>query len=134
MTFPAATDVVIVGAGPTGLTLACTLAAARIPFVLVDRLAEGANTSRAAVIHAGTLEVLESLEISHRLCAEGHWPRVHPPDRDQIRHDPVRPIAHPHPYTPDTAGYRGDSRPARSWAAMSSVPRGQQSADAQASR
>jgi 2-polyprenyl-6-methoxyphenol hydroxylase-like FAD-dependent oxidoreductase len=33
---PAATDVVIVGAGPTGLTLACLLAAEGVPFVLVE--------------------------------------------------------------------------------------------------
>jgi 2-polyprenyl-6-methoxyphenol hydroxylase-like FAD-dependent oxidoreductase len=44
--FPASTDVVIVGAGPTGLVLSCVLAAEGVPFVLVDRLAEGANTSR----------------------------------------------------------------------------------------
>src|SRR4029453_4386959 len=54
-TLPATTDVVIVGAGPTGLTLACILAARRIPFVIVDRLAESANTSRAAVVNARTL-------------------------------------------------------------------------------
>jgi len=68
---PATTDVVVVGAGPTGLTLATILAANGIPFVLVDRLAEGANTSRAAVVHARTLEVLEELGVSERLIAEG---------------------------------------------------------------
>ena len=51
-TLPATTDVVIVGAGPTGLTLACILAAEGVSFVLVERLAEGLNTSRAAVVHA----------------------------------------------------------------------------------
>jgi 2-polyprenyl-6-methoxyphenol hydroxylase-like FAD-dependent oxidoreductase len=82
---PAATDVVIVGAGPTGLTLACTLAAEKTPFVLVDRLAEGANTSRAAVVHARTLEVLEQLKVTDRLLAQGHVvPRFTLRDRDRV--------------------------------------------------
>jgi 2-polyprenyl-6-methoxyphenol hydroxylase-like FAD-dependent oxidoreductase len=61
---PAATDVLIVGAGPVGLTLAASLAADGVPAVVVDRQAEGANTSRACVIHSRTLEVLEDLKVS----------------------------------------------------------------------
>jgi 2-polyprenyl-6-methoxyphenol hydroxylase-like FAD-dependent oxidoreductase len=81
---PAKTDVVIVGAGPTGLTLGCVLAARRVPFVLIDRLAEGANTSRAAVVHARTLEVLEEIGVTDRLRAEGHVvPRFTVRDRDR---------------------------------------------------
>ncbi|MFL6135897.1 MAG: FAD-dependent oxidoreductase [Nocardioidaceae bacterium] len=68
---PARTDVAIVGAGPTGLALAATLASAGIDFVVVDRLAEGANTSRAAVVHARTLEILEKLGASEALTARG---------------------------------------------------------------
>ncbi len=56
---PTDTQVAIVGAGPTGLALAVTLASAGVDFVILDRLAEGVNTSRAAVVHARTLEVLE---------------------------------------------------------------------------
>lgn len=67
---PATTDVAIVGAGPTGLALAVTLARAGIGFVLLDRQAEGANTSRAAVVHARTLEVLDELDPSRALSAE----------------------------------------------------------------
>jgi 2-polyprenyl-6-methoxyphenol hydroxylase-like FAD-dependent oxidoreductase len=82
---PAAADVVIVGAGPTGLTLACILAAQKTSFVLVDRLSEGANTSRAAVIHARTLEVLEPLKVADRLRAVGHVvPRFTLRDRDRV--------------------------------------------------
>jgi len=84
-TLPATTDVVIVGAGPTGLALACILAAKRVSFVLIDRLAEGANTSRAAVVHARTLEVLEELEVTDRLCSQGHIvPRFTLRDRDHV--------------------------------------------------
>ena len=39
--FPSETDVLIVGAGPTGLSLAITLQQAGIRHVLIDRLAEG---------------------------------------------------------------------------------------------
>jgi 2-polyprenyl-6-methoxyphenol hydroxylase-like FAD-dependent oxidoreductase len=82
---PPSTDVLIVGAGPTGLSLACVLAAEGVPFVLLDRLAEGANTSRAAVVHAHTLEVLEKLEVSDRLRANGHIvPRFTLRDRDRV--------------------------------------------------
>lgn len=82
-TLPATTDVMIVGAGPTGLALGCVLAVEGVSFVLIERLAESANTSRAAVVHARTLEVLEELEITKRLHAEGHVvPRFTVRDRD----------------------------------------------------
>jgi 2-polyprenyl-6-methoxyphenol hydroxylase-like FAD-dependent oxidoreductase len=84
-TLPETTDVVIVGAGPTGLTLAGILARERVPFVLVDRLAEGANTSRAAVVHSRTLEVLEELEVTDRLRRDGIVvPRFTLRDRDRV--------------------------------------------------
>jgi 2-polyprenyl-6-methoxyphenol hydroxylase-like FAD-dependent oxidoreductase len=65
------TDVLIVGAGPSGLTLAAALATRQIRTIVIDRLPEGANTSRAAVVHARTLEVLEPLGVSRRLIARG---------------------------------------------------------------
>lgn len=81
---PDSTEVAIVGAGPTGLVLAAYLASHRIPFVLIDRLAESANTSRAAVIHARTLEVLEELGLTERLLAASHVvPRFNLRDRDR---------------------------------------------------
>ena len=84
-TLPATSDVVIVGAGPTGLALACVLAAEGVSFVLVERFAEGANTSRAVVVHARTLEVLEELEVTDRLLAAGRIvPRFTVRDRDRI--------------------------------------------------
>ncbi|WP_144097581.1 FAD-dependent oxidoreductase [Croceicoccus sediminis] len=69
--FPETTDVLIVGAGPSGLALACELCRLGVSPVIVDRLAAGANTSRAAVIHARTLEVLDSLGIVEDLRARG---------------------------------------------------------------
>jgi len=67
----AAVDVLIVGAGPTGLTLAVALAGSGLRTVVIDRQTEGANTSRAAVVHARTLEVLEPLGVTASLTARG---------------------------------------------------------------
>lgn len=64
-------DVIIVGAGPTGLALAAELRRLGIGTMLFDRLVQGANTSRATVIHARTLEVLEPLGISDTMVAQG---------------------------------------------------------------
>jgi 2-polyprenyl-6-methoxyphenol hydroxylase-like FAD-dependent oxidoreductase len=76
-TAPFDTDVLIVGAGPTGLTLATALAARGVRAIVIDRLAAGANTSRAAVVHARTLEVLEPLGVSVQEVLWGSRFRVH---------------------------------------------------------
>ncbi len=68
---PSQTDVLVVGAGPTGLAAACALRQGGVDVAIVDRAAEGANTSRAAVLHARTLEVLETVDVTDRLLAEG---------------------------------------------------------------
>ena len=101
LTLPAQTDVVIVGAGPTGLTLACVLAARGISFALVERLAEGANTSRAAVVHARTLEVLEEVGVAARLVAAGLIvPRFSLRDRDRVLATiPFDRLPTPYPHT-----------------------------------
>ncbi|OBB15140.1 pentachlorophenol monooxygenase [Mycobacteriaceae bacterium 1482268.1] len=65
------TDVLVVGAGPSGLTLAASLIQRGISTVVVDRQPAGANTSRAAVVNARSLEVLESLDVARRLVKEG---------------------------------------------------------------
>ncbi|MFJ7214716.1 FAD-dependent monooxygenase [Amycolatopsis sp. NPDC098790] len=67
MNLPARTDVLIAGAGPAGLAAAIVLAEAGVDFLLLDRQAEGANTSRACVVHARTLEVLAELGVTERL-------------------------------------------------------------------
>lgn len=65
------TQVLVIGAGPTGLTLAAGLAAQGVETTVVDRQATGANTSRAGVVNARTLEVLEPLDVARRLVKEG---------------------------------------------------------------
>jgi len=97
---PSTTQVLIVGAGPAGLALATTLAQDGVDFVLVDRLAEGQHTSRAAVIHAHTLEVLERLGVSAALVARGlRIARFAVLDRDRpLLRLPFDGLPTPHPY------------------------------------
>jgi 2-polyprenyl-6-methoxyphenol hydroxylase-like FAD-dependent oxidoreductase len=98
---PADTEVVVVGAGPTGLTLACALAARGVPAVLLDQAGQGANTSRAAVVHARTLEVLESIAVTDRLLDHGVVvPRFTVRDRDRVLIEvPFGDLPTPYPYT-----------------------------------
>jgi len=51
----ATTDVLIAGAGPTGLTVAAILATENVPHLLLDRLVEGGNTSPAAIRLLGSI-------------------------------------------------------------------------------
>lgn len=79
------TDVLIVGAGPAGLCTAIQLAQNGIDFLLIDALPDAQNTSRAAVIHAATLDSLEGIGVADQLVAQGikaHRFRIR--DRDRI--------------------------------------------------
>ena len=79
------TDVLIVGAGPTGLTLAASLRAKGIGVTLVDQQGEGANTSRAAGVNARSLEVLDRIDVTRRLVKEGiEAPRFAIRDRAKV--------------------------------------------------
>lgn len=62
-----APEVVIVGAGPTGLTLACSLLLHGVAVRLIDRASGPAVTSRANFLHARGSEVLDRLGALGRL-------------------------------------------------------------------
>ncbi len=64
-------DVVIAGAGPTGLMLACELRLAGVDVTVVERLAERTGESRAGGLHSRTLEVLDQRGILDRFLAIG---------------------------------------------------------------
>ncbi|WP_288252584.1 FAD-dependent oxidoreductase [uncultured Hydrogenophaga sp.] len=82
------TQVLIVGAGPAGLATAIGLAERGVDFVIVDALDEAQNTSRAAVIHAATLDSLRALSLSDRLVAQGiEVPRFRIRERDAVLFD-----------------------------------------------
>lgn len=61
------TQVLIIGAGPVGLTSAIALVKAGIEVIIVDTTEAGKNGSRAVAIHSNTLEVCLLLEYSHGL-------------------------------------------------------------------
>lgn len=65
------TSVLIVGAGPTGMALAIGLQQAGVDHVIIDKLPQGLNTSRAGVIHVHTLDVLERIGVSAELIRRG---------------------------------------------------------------
>jgi FAD binding domain len=65
-------DVLIVGAGPTGLTLAAQLDAMVAMPRLIDRSLERVNESRALAIQPRTLELLRPLGISQALVERGN--------------------------------------------------------------
>lgn len=64
-------DVVVVGAGPTGLLLAGDLAAAGVSCVVVERRAEESNMTRAFAVHARTLEELDARGVADELVGTG---------------------------------------------------------------
>ena len=65
------TDVLIVGAGPTGLTLAGDLARAGVRYTLLERRSGDPNTTRAFAVHARTLEELDVRGVADELIATG---------------------------------------------------------------
>lgn len=65
------TAVLIVGAGPTGLTLACDLARSGVPFRLIEAAPGPQPGSRGKGIQPRTLEVFDDLGIVDRVLANG---------------------------------------------------------------
>lgn len=64
-------DVLIVGAGPTGLLLAGDLAAAGVKAVVLERRWLESNLTRAFAVHARTLEVLQMRGLAEALVGTG---------------------------------------------------------------
>ena len=64
MTPESTTDVLVVGAGPTGLFLAMWLARLGVTVRIIDKAAEHGTASRALVVHARTLELYRQLGIA----------------------------------------------------------------------
>ncbi|MFI9721415.1 FAD-dependent monooxygenase [Streptomyces sp. NPDC052396] len=64
-------EVIVIGAGPTGLLLAGDLAAAGVRTLLLERRGEESNLTRAFAVHARTLEVLDARGLAEDLLATG---------------------------------------------------------------
>jgi 2-polyprenyl-6-methoxyphenol hydroxylase-like FAD-dependent oxidoreductase len=65
------TEVLIVGAGPTGLTLACDLLRRGVDVRILDRLPEFRRRSRGTGVQPQTLEVFDDLGIVEAVLAAG---------------------------------------------------------------
>ncbi|HEY1614166.1 MAG TPA: FAD-dependent monooxygenase [Rhizomicrobium sp.] len=65
-------DVLISGAGPTGLVLALWLTKLGTNVRIIDKSAEPGTTSRALAVHARTLELYRQLDLTEEVIRRGH--------------------------------------------------------------
>src|SRR2546428_2382565 len=65
------TDVLIAGAGPTGVMLAAQLERIGVRFRIIDREPVRPESSRAFVVHARSLELLQKLGVADDLVRAG---------------------------------------------------------------
>src|SRR5215469_6833990 len=65
-------DVLIIGAGPTGLVLALWLTQLGVKVRIVDKTAEPGTTSRALAVQARTLELYRQLDLTDAVLQLGH--------------------------------------------------------------
>lgn len=64
--------VMIVGAGPTGLSAALFLARRGLPVRIIDAAPEPATTSKALLVNPRTLDLLRDSGVAQRIAGEGH--------------------------------------------------------------
>jgi 2-polyprenyl-6-methoxyphenol hydroxylase-like FAD-dependent oxidoreductase len=72
MTLNPTNDVLVVGAGPVGLTMACELARSGARCRIIDKADAPASTSRALAIFPRTLEMFEMMGMSEQVLKAGH--------------------------------------------------------------
>jgi 2-polyprenyl-6-methoxyphenol hydroxylase-like FAD-dependent oxidoreductase len=65
------TEVLIVGAGPTGLLAANMLATYGVPFRIIDKDPGPTSESRATIVHGRTIELLDKLGLSDSILQNG---------------------------------------------------------------
>src|ERR1700733_8651408 len=66
-------DVLIAGAGPTGLVLALWLTRLGVQVRIVDKTSEPGTTSRALAVQARTLEFYGQLGFADKVVEQGRW-------------------------------------------------------------
>lgn len=65
------TDVLIVGAGPTGLMMACQLAVHQVSFRIIDKNTTSSQNSGALIVQARSLEIFEQLGVASEAIQAG---------------------------------------------------------------
>ncbi|MEL7224875.1 MAG: FAD-dependent monooxygenase [Cyanobacteria bacterium J06576_12] len=65
------TDVIIVGAGPTGLSLAGQLLRYGIDFIIIDMKEGITDLSKAIILHARTMEIYDQIGLANRIVDRG---------------------------------------------------------------
>mgnify|MGYP003574991973 CR=1 FL=1 len=65
------TQVIIIGAGPTGLALAVQLQRYNIDFIILERNDATTHLSKAMVVHARTLEIFDQVELAEKAVSLG---------------------------------------------------------------
>ena len=94
------TNVLIVGAGPVGLTLAVELARYGVAVRIVDKAATASTTSKAIVVWARTMELLDRAGCTSDFVAAGH--KVNAVNMfaadHRIGHVELQGIASPYPF------------------------------------
>ncbi|MFJ4191933.1 FAD-dependent monooxygenase [Kitasatospora sp. NPDC089509] len=108
------TDVLVVGAGPTGMTVANELLLAGVRTVLADRLPERSALSRAGGVQSRTLETLDQRGLLDPLLAAGDYPVGTSHFAGLPLPLPTAPHADP---DPDTAAFR----PRQPWRSVPQV-------------
>jgi 2-polyprenyl-6-methoxyphenol hydroxylase-like FAD-dependent oxidoreductase len=66
------TDVLVIGAGPVGLMLACELQRRGIACRIIDKVSDFPQTSRANAFQPRSMEVLDSLGVADQILARGY--------------------------------------------------------------
>jgi 2-polyprenyl-6-methoxyphenol hydroxylase-like FAD-dependent oxidoreductase len=101
------TDVLIVGAGPVGLMLACELRRRDIACRIIDKYAEFPLTSRANGVQPRAVEVLDSLGVAERIVAESYPAKGIRILRAGTEVGRIEPKMAAHPAEPTDQPYRG---------------------------
>ena len=67
------TKVLVIGAGPAGLTLACDLARRQVPVRIIDASADYFPGSRGKAVQPRVMEIFEDLGVAGRALASGRF-------------------------------------------------------------
>lgn len=65
------TQVIIIGAGPTGLLLGCLLLQQNVDCILIEKTASLSQETKALMVHARSLEILHTLNLTEKLLQRG---------------------------------------------------------------